>query len=181
MEHCKKLVLVPHETVTKLHEKKPVERTAEVIMHDLDKEMHRILKQKAEDSEKWKLYEQALQKYLFFVNERKKPIELHIPDFSNSKHEVSLKQKLLSITPSKFQDSAAYLFDHLTTQEARKLISWDENGRTSVGNQTLPSIIDLISDAVRTRDSPKINQWETFAKVLKTLDTPLEIIGNKKI
>lgn len=180
MEHCKKLVLVPHETVSKLQEKKPVERTAEVVMNDLDKEMQQILKQKAEDSEKWKLYEQALQKYLYFVNERKKPMELLVPDVGTSKHEISLKQKLLSITPSKFQDSAAYLFDHLSSEEAKKFISWDENGKASVGNQTLPSIIDLISDAVRTRDIPKINKWETFANVLKSLSTPLEIIGNKK-
>jgi len=180
MEHCKKLVLVPHETVAKLHEKNPVERTAEVVMNDLDKEMQQILKQKAEDGEKWKLYEQALQKYLYFVNERKKPMEFIVPDYTNSEHEITLKQKLLSIMPSKFQDSASYLFDHLSTQEAKNFISWDENGRTSVGHQTLPSIIDLISDAVRTRDTPKINKWETFASVLKSLDTPLEIIGNKK-
>ncbi|KAK3918352.1 Histidine decarboxylase [Frankliniella fusca] len=67
MEHCKKLVLVPHETG-----KNPVGRTPEVLMNDLDREMQHILKQKAEDREKWKLYEQALQKYLYFVNERKK-------------------------------------------------------------------------------------------------------------
>ncbi|KAK3909959.1 Putative uncharacterized transposon-derived protein [Frankliniella fusca] len=157
MEHCKKLVLVPHETVAKLQEKNPVERTPEVVMNDLDREMQHILKQKAEDREKWKLYEQALQKYLYFVNERKKPIELYVPDLGSSNHETTLKQKLLSITPRKFQESAAYLLDHLSTQEAKKFISWDENGRTLVGNQTLPSIIDLVSDAVRTRDSPKIN------------------------
>jgi len=180
MEHCKKLVLVPHETVTKLHEKTPVERTPEVVMNDLDREMQQILRQKAEDSEKWKLYEQALQKYLYFVNERKKPLELYVPDLGGSVQENSLKQKLLSITPVKFQKSAAYLFDHLSTPEAKKFITWDENGRTLVGNQTLSSIVDLIADAVRTRDVPKISKWETFATVLKSLGTPLEIIGNKK-
>lgn len=186
MEHCKKLVLVPHETISRFHEK-PVTRSAENVMNDLDREMNNILKQKAEDSEKWKLYEQALQKYLYFVNEQKKPSTLILPsDDTPNKADVgnaflqNIKEKLISITPTKFKTSASYLYDHLSTPEARKLISWDESGKTSVGGETLPSIIDLISDVVRTRKTEQIKEWEKFANVLKTLHTPLTIIGNKK-
>jgi len=177
MEHCKKLVLVPHESVARLQEK-TVGRTSTDVMNDLDKEMQRILKHKAEDSEKWKLYEQALQKYLYFVNERKKPVTLFVPEAVVSKTDTTLKEKLLSITPPKFREPASFLFDHLSSPEAKKLIRWDVNGKTSVDEQTLPNIIDLITDVVRTRKTPQVDEWETFASVLKALDTPLTIIGN---
>lgn len=177
MEHCKKLVLIPHESVARLQEK-TVSRTSTDVMNDLDKEMHRILKQKAEDSEKWKLYEQALQKYLYFVNERKKPVALFVPEAVVSKTDITLKEKLLSITPPKFREPASFLFDHLCSPEAKKLIRWDISGKTSVDGQTLPNIVDLISDVVRTRKTPQVDEWETFASVLKALDTPLTIIGN---
>lgn len=168
---------MPHESVARLQEK-TVGRTSTDVMNDLDKEMQRILKQKADDSEKWKLYEQALQKYLYFVNERKKPVAVFVPEAIVSKTDTTLKEKLLSITPPKFREPASFLFDHLCTPDAKKLIRWDVNGKTSVDEQTLPNIIDLISDVVRTRKTPQVDKWKTFASVLKSLDTPLTIVGN---
>lgn len=188
MEHCKKLVLVPHESIAKLHER-PAGRTSEDVMNDLDKEMHKILKQKADDSEKWKLYDQALQKYLYFVNEQKKPALLFAPEINESKNveasranEPHFKDKLLALIPDKFKKSASFLFDHLSTQGARKFIRWDSNGKTLVGDETLPSIIDLISDAVRTRKTSQLGAKEKdiFLGVLKSLDTPLQVIGNEQ-
>jgi len=185
MEHCKKLVLLPHEALTKLHEK-PATRTSGDVMNDLDQEMSNILKQRAADSEKWKLYEQALQKYLYFVNEQKKPTALFFPETNTRENEIEmgpsqntiLKEKLVALIPQKFKTAASTLYDHLSTPEAKSLISWDTSGTASVGGETFTSIIDLISDAVRTRKTPKISRWQTFVSVLKSLHTPLDIIGN---
>lgn len=180
---------MPHEALAKFHEK-PASRTTGDVMNDLDQEMSRILKQRAADSEKWKLYEQALQKYLYFVNEQKKPAALLFPETnpkeseveseSESPHDTVLKERLLSLIPVKFKNAAAALYEHLSTPEAKRYISWDRNGTTSVGGETYTSIIDLISDAVRTRKQPKISRWQPFASVLKSLHTPLDIIGNQK-
>lgn len=187
MQHCQKLVLVPHETLTRLSEK-PATRTNVDVMNDLDQEMNRILNQNIEDTEKWKLYEQALQKYLYFANEQKKPGKLIILDSdtgnnvpgNEAAHNLVLKERLLNIVPLKFKNNAKALFDHLTTSDAKSVISWDANGSASVGGQSYASIIDLISDAVRTRRNPKVVGWEKFASVLKSLHTPIDIIGNEK-
>lgn len=173
--------------MTKLHEK-PATRSSGDVMDDLDQEMSRILKQRAADSEKWKMYEQALQRYLYFVNEQRKPASLILKESdtkgndteteSDTAHNTVLKKRLISLIPVKFKNAASALYDHLSTPEARAYISWDKNGTTSVGGETYTSIIDLISDAVRTRKQAKISRWHTFALVLKSLHTPLDIIGN---
>jgi len=187
MQHCQKLVLVPQDTLTRMHEK-PATRTTGDVMNDLDKEMSRILQQKAADSEKWNLYEQALQKYLYFVNEQKKPATHILPETNTSENGTDdaavqnsvLKEKLLYLIPQKFKKSAAALYEHLSTSEAKNFIRWDANGIASVGGEEFASIIDLISDAVRTRQKPKVTRWQAFASVLKSLHTPIDIIGNQK-
>lgn len=181
MEHCKKLVLLPHETLARLQEK-PAARTSGDVMSDLDTEMQRILTKKAEDSEKYKLYDQALQRYLFFVNEQKKPATIILPDINEPTPQTdtldTVKENLMKITPKKFKSSAALLYEHLNSASAKNLISWDTNGLASFGGKEGKSIIDLISDAVRTRKHSKVKNWREFASILKSLHTPLEIIGN---
>ncbi|KAK3925500.1 Putative uncharacterized transposon-derived protein, partial [Frankliniella fusca] len=82
MNHVKKMILVPHESVAKLND--PTPPASETQLSALDNEMELIMRKKyADDSLKWKLYNEALQRYLHFNNERKKPGEdaytLHKP------------------------------------------------------------------------------------------------------
>lgn len=183
MEHCKKLVLVPQETVARIHEK-PAIRTSGDVLSDLDSQMQQILQQNVEDSKKWKLYEQALQRYLFFVNEQRKPLTLLVPGNEKtvtdtpSSDNVSLRDKLLALVPPKFKKSASFLYDHLNTAKGKELITWDDDGVASVNGRTSSSIIDFIADTVRPRKTAKARDWRTFASVLKSMHTPLEIIGN---
>ncbi|KAK3924584.1 ATP-dependent Clp protease adapter protein ClpS 2 [Frankliniella fusca] len=73
MNHVKKMILVPHESVARLHD--PTPSTTETQLSALDNEMELIMRKKyADDSLKWKLYNEALQRYLHFNNERKKPV-----------------------------------------------------------------------------------------------------------
>ncbi|KAK3909652.1 O-phospho-L-seryl-tRNA:Cys-tRNA synthase, partial [Frankliniella fusca] len=72
-ESHKKMILVPHESVARLHD--PTPSTTETQLSALDNEMEIIMRKKyADDSLKWKLYNEALQRYLHFNNERKKPV-----------------------------------------------------------------------------------------------------------
>ncbi|KAK3929353.1 Putative uncharacterized transposon-derived protein [Frankliniella fusca] len=75
------MILVPHESVARLHD--PTPSTTETQLSALDNEMELIMRKKyADDSLKWKLYNEALQRYLHFNNERKKPavlINLNMP------------------------------------------------------------------------------------------------------
>lgn len=79
MEHCRKLVLLSQDELAKMKDK-PILRTTGEVMSALDEDMGKILKQKAEDSYKWKMYEQTLQRYLHFADEQRKPLEMTMPE-----------------------------------------------------------------------------------------------------
>ena len=76
LQHCKKLVLIPAESAGRLHEK-PAGRTSGDVISDLDSDIGSILARKdAAAEEKWRLYDQALQRYMHFVKEQRRPITL---------------------------------------------------------------------------------------------------------
>ena len=190
MEHCKKLVLVPHETLSRLHEK-PIARSDFTAFGELDSAMKKILHEKAEDSEKWKMYNQTLQRYLHFANEQRKPLEITLPTVSNESSASTATQntdedntrlltQLTTIIPNKFKHNAHALFESLRSQQARAQISWDAAGSVTINNTRLPqtSIIEIISDATRNRKSAQAVGWKEFASVLRELNTPLDLISN---
>ena len=185
MEHCKKLVLVPHETLSRLHDK-PVSRTESDVLGELDTEMHKILLQKAEDSEKWKLYQQTLQRYLHFVNEQRKPLELTLPTTydprksENTEDQQKLLNQLNTVTPKKFQQHATTLFNALA--QDKTFVSWDSTGQLRIDGTLLPQshVVELISDAVRTRKTAQASGWKAFASILRRINVPLNLISNTK-
>jgi hypothetical protein len=151
----------------------------------LDAEMHKIMSDKAEASEKWKKYDQALQKYLFFVNEQRKPLELSLPDVpsatptQDNTFNTALRQKLVGILPGSFKTRGGQLFDLL---EAEKNITWDQGGLVTIDGALVPqsNIVDLVSDAVRTRKTAQALSWGKFASLLKQLRVPIDLIGNEE-
>ena len=67
------LLLAPHETVARLND--PTPSTSHTQMSALDTEMNYLLrKQYADDSEKWRKYNEALQRFLHFSKESQKPV-----------------------------------------------------------------------------------------------------------
>ena len=189
MEHCKKLVLVPHETLDRLHEK-PMSRTGTDVMGELDTDMHKILLQKAEDSEKWKLYHQALQRYLHFANEQRKPLSIQLPSIEENaqpedkSNEVNgqLLARLTSVIPKKFQNTATGLFQTLSSEQNKTLLYWDHTGVVKINDTPIPqsNIIDLVSDAVRNRKTAQAIGWQAFASTLKQLNVPMDLISNSQ-
>lgn len=73
MEHAKKMVLVPSETVERLQHL-PVTNSHDPL-DDLHKELSRILASRSmNDSEKWANYQQVLHRCLHHVEQRRKPL-----------------------------------------------------------------------------------------------------------
>ena len=62
METIQKLALVDPRILESLQNKQPP-----TVLSNLDKEMQHILRQKISDEEKIALYQQILQKYIFFL------------------------------------------------------------------------------------------------------------------
>jgi len=196
MEHCKKLVLMSHDAVAKLTEK-PTLRTTSDVMSDLDTAMDKIMKQKAEDSEKWKMYEQTLQRYLHFAGEQRKPIEFSSPapeigEVKTEKEEeisrdLSSKDKdllhqLELLMPVKLRGNGSALFHFVASPRHRSVISWDVNGQVAISGKIIggSSIIDLISDASRPRQAAIAYGWSEFAAILKKINAPHELVQNKE-
>ncbi|KAK3924464.1 50S ribosomal protein L5 [Frankliniella fusca] len=146
------MILVPHESVAKLND--PTPPPTETQLSSLDSEMERILRKKyADDSLKWKLYNAALQRYLHFKNESKKPVRISVEDFSldDTGDTALIRQQLVAAMPKTYKAAALRLYDYLSTTGSR--VTWDSSGLVSLEGTpvTNSNIIDLISDLTRSR------------------------------
>ncbi|KAK3914247.1 Putative uncharacterized transposon-derived protein [Frankliniella fusca] len=187
LEHSKKLVLIPHDTLTKLQDKTLLHPSNEVIS-ELDSEMKKVLSQKASDSEKWKLYDQTLQRYLHFIKEKRRPAEILMSSAEetpqakeeNTNDDEVIRKRILDIVPSKSKQAASALFDILKSPRGHDWVSWEPHGAVKIEGVKIPqsNIIDLISDTSRSRKTAQAVGWMQFARVLKTLNTPLELVSN---
>ncbi|KAK3916522.1 Putative uncharacterized transposon-derived protein [Frankliniella fusca] len=181
MNHVKKMILVPHESVAKLND--PTPPPTETQLSSLDTEMELILRKKyADDSLKWKLYNEALQRYLHFNNERKKPVRISVEDFSlgDTGDTALIRQQLAAAMPKTYKAAALRLYDYLSTTGSR--VTWDSSGLVSLEGTpvTNSNIIDLISDLTRSRKNFEPVGVSNFIKTLSTLNIPLELIPNEK-
>ncbi|KAK3931294.1 Twinkle protein, mitochondrial [Frankliniella fusca] len=180
-ESHKKMILVPHESVARLHD--PTPSTTETQLSALDNEMELIMRKKyADDSLKWKLYNEALQRYLHFNNERKKPVRISVEDFSldDTGDTALIRQQLAAAIPKTYKAAALRLHDYLSTTGSR--VTWDSSGLVSLEGTpvTNSNIIDLISDLTRSRKNFEPVGVSNFIKTLYTLNIPLELIPNEK-
>ncbi|KAK3915975.1 Nuclear protein MDM1 [Frankliniella fusca] len=175
------MILVPHESVAKLHD--PTPSTTETQLSALDNEMELIMRKKyADDSLKWKMYNEALQRYLHFNNERKKPVRISVEDFSldDTGDTALIRQQLAAAMPKTYKAAALRLYDYLSTTGSR--VTWDSSGLVSLEGTpvTNSNIIDLISDLTRSRKNFEPVGVSNFIKTLSTLNIPLELIPNEK-
>ena len=186
LQHCKKLVLIPAESAGRLHEK-PTGRTSGDVISDLDSDIGSILAQKDADAEKkWRMYEQALQRYMHFVKEQRKPIALMASEDGAHQQKddtgdtTELRKQVAAIVPAKQRGAASALFDFLESPRVRAVIGWDSTGSLSIGDVKInqANIVDLVSDAVRTRKSAQALGWVQFVNALKQLNAPQELLVN---
>ena len=78
MQHAKKMVMVPHETLAQLQVARQLEQTPTTrIVHGLDADMRQLLdRQDLTEDEKIKQYHQTLQRYLTLNRQRRAPLTM---------------------------------------------------------------------------------------------------------
>lgn len=185
MNHVKKMILVPHESVARLNDPTPsISRTQ---MSALDTEMNYILrKQYADDSEKWKRYNQVLQRFLYFSKESQKPVSLEISSVSENTEKVdsdqfsNIRHQITQVLPQTYKVQAVKIHDYLSVSGSP--VTWDANGVVSLKGNPVPhsNIIDLISDLTRFRKNFEPTGVTQFTNALAQLNIPLDLIGNEK-
>jgi hypothetical protein len=178
MNHTKKMILVPQESVARLHDTPT--SSPQIQMSALDTEMSYIMrKQYADDSEKWKKYNEALQRYLYFANESRKPLEisLALPD-EKKETESPIRQQLELVMPKTYRAQALRIFDYLKDSK----VTWDSSGTVTINGQGIPhsNIIELISDLTRSRRHFEPTGVTPFIQALAHMNFPLDLIGNEK-
>ncbi|KAK3917558.1 UPF0291 protein [Frankliniella fusca] len=180
MNHVKKMILVPHESVARLND--PTPSTTETPLSALDSEMQNIMRKKyTDDSLKWKLYNEALQRYLHFKGEQTKPVEILISSVNGEENETtSIREQLAEALPKTYKAAAFRLYDYLSRADSK--VTWDSSGVVSLNNQPVPhsNIINLITDLTRARKNFEPIGKENFVKALSLTNISLELIPNEK-
>ena len=140
----------------------PVLQTTQTIGNNLtrlDDEMRKILDSNTytNDHDRLKDYLRTLQRYLFFVEEKRKTLAPK----DNNNQEVSVSngistQSIVQSVPKLFQKKIQLLLNHLKNNSDR--VTWSETGVVYIDGEKIinSNIVDLINDVCRNRKKFKL-------------------------
>lgn len=184
MDGVKKMVLLPHSALKSTNDS-PIVGTHGLI-DQLDNKMHSILSDKRlSPSEKWNRYSEALNQYLHFVDEHRKPVGVSVtleqPASSRDvKQDTHLRETLQRAVPIMYRKTAQAILDELSVARSQELMTWDENGQLIIRGKTLPgtNVVDIISDLCRSRKNFVPEGREQVREIVKDLHLPRDLVRN---
>jgi len=104
-------------------------------------------------------------------------------DDTAKEHECLLKSigKILGTVPKSYRARARLLMKHLLGKAAR--ISWNDDGIVTIDGNVVKNlnIADLINDTMRKRKTMKAADRAQFARLLRVLNIPSVLVGNKEL
>lgn len=193
------MVLVPENTLERLQQRQqiltpPVTQT----LKNLGSEINYILSSKQlEDEEKAKLYNQLLQRYLNYYDQRKgqplhvkltttKPVETPKPEESEETRESTeveaittvVEQEVMKCAPEMYKAGARQLFDKI--KENRDVLHWNDKGELTYENKPIPGshVMDLVNNMLRHRKGFEPVGWSVFARGLARINVPENLVRN---
>ena len=191
MDHARKMALVDPRLLDVLRSQPPPTDTVGKIVQSLDEEMKTILDRKdLDDGIKVTLYNQVLQRYNGLVDKRvKEPIRTISVNEStkgsktNEEEEEEkedtpirrLEATVLDTVPKSLQAKARRLMEHL-----KRNVAWSDRGE--LVHEGVPiagsNAVDLVHDLLPKRKTDAPTGWRSLAKQLRTVNIPMELIGN---
>ena len=191
MDHARKMALVDPRLLDALRSQPPPTDTVGKIVQALDEEMKTILDRKdLDDGTKVTLYNQVLQRYNGLVDKRvKEPIRTisvnESAEGSKARGEETkeeedapirrLEATVLDTVPKSLQAKARRLMEHL-----KRNVAWSDRGE--LVHEGVPiagsNAVDLVHDLLRKRKTDAPTGWRSLAKQLRTVNIPMELIGN---
>lgn len=204
MENTKKMILIEPEVIERLKTNNNDNASTNNLSR-LDEEMHKAMKSKLDDREKWALYLQTLQRYLHFIGVDRKPIQIPILELNEKEKEKEIKETvkseqvlddkdtsietnnsiytkshLLSLIPKSYKSKGELIIDILLKNKDK--IFWNQNGTVFINNKEVykSNIVDLLGDILRPLKNSSPSGWTDFALLLKDLTVPLSYIGNPR-
>lgn len=185
MQHAKKMVLTPQDAVIPGHTQLEQARTVQTpgtMLSRLDAEMADILGSvtSSNQREKWKLYQQVLQRYQFFTDEERRPPLTN--DKPVKETERTTDEAIVASVPGKYKKQAQQLLNYLHDSANTKL-TWDKSGVVLIDGEPIKdsNIIDLVNDAMRHRKTVRAIGRQQFGAELRLMGVPREFIGNSSM
>lgn len=212
MEHGRKMIVIPQELLERLqsptsgHQSSP---EAKRSYKSLDDEMEEIMNnKKIEDSEKWKLYNQVLQRFLNIASNKRKPVNLPIvnnalgeeileeqEDEGAVGHQQPIQQQqqqqqrtypgqieeIVETFSTSYKSDARNLLRYISRDGS--LIRWNETFEVFVDGTHIPksNLVDLMHSIIRVRMTDKVPiGWVEVMEALKRMNAPRGYIHNRK-
>ena len=195
MNHTKRMVLVPEYTLERLQQQQqiltpPVTQT----LRNLDVEMSEILSNKhLDDEEKAKLYNQALQRYLTFYDQRKaQPLHVKLTSSkaeetplqqekgdtlteslpTETSEDTAIEQEVMRSVPKVYKTGARQLLDKI--KDNRDVLHWNNKGELLYEDKAISGshLVYLVNDALRHRKGFEPAGWSVFARGLARMNVP---------
>ena len=195
------MILVPENTLKRLQQRQkiltpPVTQT----LKSLDSQMNDILSSKELDDEaKTTLYNQVLQRYLTYYDQRKgqplhvklttpKPVETPKPEESSEETSnestaeaettSAVEQEVIKSVPKLYKTGARQLLDKI--KENRDVLHWNDKGELVYENKPISGshMVDLVNDMLRHRKGFEPVGWSVFARGLARMNVPENIVRN---
>ena len=194
------MVLVPENTLERLqHRQQILTPPLTQSLRNLDTEMNEILSSKEiDDEQKAKLYNQVLQRYLSYYDQRKaqplhvklttpKPIETPKPEeiketsTETAEEETiptAVEQEVMKSVPKIYKTGARQLLDKI--KDNRDVLHWNEKGELTYENKPISGshMVDLVNDFLRQRKGFEPVGWSVFARGLARMNVPENLVRN---
>ena len=210
MEHARKMVLIPSDRVEQIQKQQqipttqslqqdvsnftfPTTQTPGNTINRLDSEMSQILYSPycKDEREKWKMYQQVLQRFLFFTGDKRKPLLTEAEIEKNSEEKVQVGdtvdetilpvEDIVDSVPKSYKAKSELLLQQLQKPNIKSRFKWDRGGNVFIDGFRLEgsTIVDLINDAVRHRKTVYLPGRRQFAAFLRDISVPREFVGNE--
>ena len=183
MEHASKMVLMDPRVLDTLRSPPPPTDTVGKKVQALDDEMKTILDRKdLDDGTKVTLYNQVLQRYNVLVDKRvKEPIRVVSvgkevgPKFEKEEEVSSMEADVVNTVPKSLQAKARRLMEHL-----KRNVAWNDRGELI--HEGVPvagsNAVDHVHDLLRKRKTGDPTGWQSFARQLRAINIPMELVDN---
>ena len=195
------MVLVPEHTLQRLEERKRV-TTAPLTqtIRRLDSEMEQVLKRRdITDDEKATLYNQVLQRYLSYYEQKRnyplkvsfstpgaketneQAVEIQDADknVTSDNENDEFEEQIIRSLPKTVRQRGKLLLD--TIKRNLEVMKWNKSGQLVYEDKTVPAshIADLIGDSMKERMGVEPIAWERFLRGLAKMNVPEELIRNE--
>ena len=177
MLHVRKMALVDPRLLKSL--RAPLPDAIDTALRDLDAEMTSILDgSDADESEKVRLYNQALLRYNDMTKARAaKPIPVVVEVKKEAAATTALVVEpadIVGTLPKTLQMKGRQLLSRLSA------VTWNERGELihKVVAIRGSNAVDLVHDLLRNRKTPDPVGWQQFANQMRAANIPMELVGN---